>query len=140
MQQFLESRLLTAQPLETLGARVRLRLEAREHVTALRARVLELVQLRALLFFQLRERLVLGSQRAVELRQTLQVVLDELDLPGARAPEVAVVGEHPAGERGILLVQEQLERLLAADEVSGAQLHGERSEERRVGKECRSRW
>src|SRR5205807_7959707 len=42
------------------------------------------------------------------------------------APEVAVVGEHPAGERGILLVQEQLERLLAADEVSGAQLPGER--------------
>src|SRR5205823_1388323 len=67
-----------------------------------------------------------GSQLAVELRQTLQVVLDELDLPGARAAEVAVVGEHPAGERGVLLVQEQLERLLAANEVSGAQLPGER--------------
>src|SRR5256886_16798783 len=125
-QQFLESCLLTAQPLETLRARVRLLLEAREHVAALRARMLELVQLRALLFFQLRELLILGSQLAVEFRETLQVVLDELDLPGARAPKVAVVGEHAAGERGILLVQEQLERLLAADEVSGAQLPGER--------------
>src|SRR6267154_1034509 len=44
----------------------------------------------------------------------------------ACAPEVAVVGEHAAGECGILLVQEQLEGLLAADEISGAQLPGER--------------
>src|SRR5256885_12729410 len=36
------------------------------------------------------------------------------------------LGEHAAGECGILLVQEQLEGLLAADEISGAQLPGER--------------
>src|SRR5439155_16791653 len=125
-QQFLEPRLLTAQPLEILSARVRLRLEAREHVGALRARLLELVQSRALLLFQLRELLILGRELPVEFREAPQVVLDEPDLPGACAPEVAVVGEHAAGERGILLVQQQLEGLVAADEVSGTQLPGER--------------
>jgi len=54
-------------------------------VAALRACVLELVQLRALLFFQLRELLILGSQLPVEFREALQVVLDELDPPGACA-------------------------------------------------------
>src|SRR6185312_10776952 len=69
---------------------------------------------------------VLVGELLVELGEALHVVLDELDLAGARAAEVAVVGEHAPGERRVLLVEEQLERLLPADQVGGAHLPGER--------------
>ena len=51
---------------------------------------------------------------------------DEADLVGARTAEIAVVREHPPSARRVLLIEEQLQRLLAADEVCGAQLTGER--------------
>src|SRR5215813_11282086 len=93
-QQLLHARLLTAQPLEVLSARVRLDLEAREHVSAPLARLLEIQQLGALLLFQLRELLVRGGELVVELCEPPHVVLDEADLPGARPAEIAVVHEH----------------------------------------------
>ena len=46
--------------------------------------------------------------------------------PGARAAEIAVVDEHAPGERRVLLVEQQLQGLLAADEVGRAHLPGER--------------
>src|SRR5439155_1055750 len=98
-QQLLEPRLLGAQPLEILRPRVGLRLEAREHVAALDARELQLVQLCALLPLELGELLILGIELPLEFGNALDVLLDEPDLRGARAAEVAVVGEDAAGER-----------------------------------------
>ena len=50
-----------------------------------------------------------------------------MDLLGARTPEVAVVHEHATRARRVLLVEQQLQRLLAADQVGGAQLPGQGS-------------
>ncbi|MCW5571973.1 MAG: hypothetical protein KIT37_02975 [Steroidobacteraceae bacterium] len=52
---------------------------------------------------------------------------DARDAPSAGAAEVAVVREHAPGARGILLFQQQLQRLFAADHVGTAQLAGERA-------------
>jgi len=93
-------------------------------VAALDARELQLVQLCALLPLELGELLILGIELPLELGNALDVLLDQPDLRGARAAEVAVVGEDAAGERGVLLVEEQLQRLLPADGVGGAQLPG----------------
>src|SRR5262249_50855854 len=53
------------------------------------------------------------------------VALDEGDLTSAGPAEVAVVGKHAAGERGILLVEKELEGLLSPDEIGRAHLPGE---------------
>src|SRR5205823_12608254 len=111
-----------AQPRARADALERLR----KHVAALDARELQLVQLCALLPLELGELLILGIELPLELGNALDVLLDEPDLRGARAAEVAVVGEDAAGERGVLLVEEELQRLLPADGVGGAQLPGER--------------
>ena len=51
---------------------------------------------RALLLFQLREFLVLGLELHLQFGDALHVVLDELDLPGTRAPRRAGAGARQA--------------------------------------------
>ena len=124
--QLLEPRLLGAQTLEILSTAAGLGLEAHQHVVAPFARLLEIAEMRALLLLELGELGVLGLEFGIELGKPPHVVLDEADLTGSSPPEVAVVGEHAAGERRILLVEEELERFLSPDEVSRAHLPGER--------------
>src|SRR5262249_8224703 len=124
--ELLETRLLRPQPLEILRATAGLGLETHEHVAAPLARLLEIAQLRALLVLELRELRVLGLEFGIQLGEAVHVILDEMDLAGARAAEVAVVSEHAAGERRVFLVEEELEGLLPADEIGGAHLTCER--------------
>ena len=49
-----------------------------------------------------------------------------VDAPGARAAEIAVLGERAAEAGRVLLVQEQLELLLAPVYVGRTQLAGQR--------------
>ena len=69
---------------------------------------------------------LLAGELGVELADARHVLLDAPDLLGARTAEVAVVGEHASGARRVALVQQQLQRLLAADLLRRAQLRGER--------------
>src|SRR6185437_10825856 len=49
-----------------------------------------------------------------------------MNLTGARPAKVPVVGEHASGALRVLLIQQQLQRLLAPDHVSSADLPSER--------------
>ena len=51
--------------------------------------------------------------------------LDDGDLRGARATEVAVIGEHPTGFGRVALVQKHFDRFTLTDHVGGAQLRRE---------------
>ena len=95
-------------------------------MAALLARLFQGIELRVLLGLEIGELHVLGGKLRIELGEAAHVVLDQVDLAGARAPEVTVVDEHAPGERRILLVEEELQRLLAADQVGGAHLPGKR--------------
>src|SRR5579864_7322523 len=88
--------------------------------------LLQRPELAALLSFQLRELRVLSLQLHLQLPDALHVILDAPDLPGARVTEVAVVGEHAAGDLWVALVQQQLQRLLAPNQVRGPHLACER--------------
>ena len=61
----------------------------------------------------------------------LELVADPVDAPGARAAEIAVPGERAAKAGGVLLVQEQLELLLAPVYIRRAQFPGQRRALRR---------
>jgi len=77
------------------------------------------------------EALSFGGDLLAQQREVLELVADAADALGPRAAEVAVVGEHAAEGRGVLLVEQQLELLLAAVHVGRAQLAGERTAFRR---------
>jgi len=53
------------------------------------------------------------------------VLLDGVDLIGARAAEIAVITEHALRLRRVLLIEQQLERFGLPDHVRHAQLGGQ---------------
>ena len=107
------------------GARARFRLQARQHLAALRRAPLELA--RAPPAARLPARPAAPRRRPARCPAPRCAARgrDALDLLGPGAPEVAVVGEHAPGARRILLIQQELQRLFAADEIGGAELTGE---------------
>src|SRR5882672_7120868 len=121
-QQLLQSALLALQAFQVLRVRVGFGGQARQHLGAFRARLLQLGEVGALLPFQLRELGILRLQLLIERRDSLDIALDAVDLLGTRTPEVAVIDEHAARPLGVLLVQQQLQRLFAPDQVGGTQL------------------
>src|SRR6185437_165800 len=126
-EQRFEVALLLPQAPEPLRTGLGLRGDAGQNLHAMRAGLLQSRDLRLLVPGQPRELRVLRLQLTVELPDPLQIALDGRDPGGPRPAEVAVIDEHAARPRRILLVEQQLERLLAADEVGSPQLPGERA-------------
>src|SRR6185312_6855480 len=122
LQELLQPALLTLQTLEVLSVRVGFGCKARQHSRALLARLLELRKVRPLLFFQLGQLRVLSLQLLIERRDGHDIVLDAMNLLGTRTSEVAVVDEHASGPLGVLLIQQELQRLFAPDQIGRAQL------------------
>src|SRR3989449_11447261 len=79
-----------------------------------------------------RERFEVAPRRAARRRQLCEPALQLLGARERGVPSVAELGHAPESPR----------RVTADPDGDGAArgLRGERSEERRVGKECRSRW
>src|ERR1700730_14249947 len=75
--------------------------------------------------FELLQLCLFGGERLIQATDLAELGAHAGDLLGARAAEVAVGDEEAAGARRVLLIEEKPQRLLAADEVSGAQLAGE---------------
>ena len=68
---------------------------------------------------------VLGGELRVQLVETRYVRLDGVDLLRALPAKITVVDEHAPGAGGILLIQEQLQRLLVTYQISGPELSRE---------------
>jgi hypothetical protein len=108
-----------------LCARERCGVQTREHLLALVARMLELLQLQLLCRLERRQLALLLRKLAIELIQVLHLRLDPCDLAGACPTEIAVIGEQPAAVQRVLLVEQQFEWLLLPDHVGHAQLAGQ---------------
>ncbi len=100
-------------------------LEARKHLRAARACLLEARELGALALFQLRELGILSLELTVELLDAVNVCLDQADLAGAGPAKVTVVDKHAAGAGRVFLVEQQLQRLFAPNQIGRAQLPGQ---------------
>src|ERR1044072_126147 len=93
---------------------------------------------------------VLSEQNREKLRDILEAAAKSDAKPGTNDRKIAdyytsCMNEALAEERGLKPLQPELERIAAVEDVAGLQaeiahLRASRSEERRVGKECRSRW
>ena len=115
------------QPLQALRLRVGFRRQAREHHGALARACSSSVRSARCCFSSSASLASCACSSVIELGDGLHVVLDGMDLLRARPSEIAVVDEHPAGARRILLIEQQLQRLLMADQIGGAQLSGQRA-------------
>ena len=104
--QFLEAALLVLEALQFLGAILRLGFQRSQRLAAAIARGLQLGDLALLLRFQRREPFLFGGQLLIQRVEFRDVAVDRRDLAGARAAEVLVIREHPAGLCGVLLVEQ----------------------------------
>ena len=60
------------------------------------------------LAFELRKLRLFGIKRRVQARNLSELGRHALDLLGTRVAEIAVVDEHAAGVRWVLLIEQQL--------------------------------
>src|SRR5882672_354720 len=96
-QQPLEAPLLAAQARQARRARARLGLQARERTLALRPAVLQARELALPGVAQLEQGRFLLAELGIQCIDALDLLRDRVDLRGACAPEVAVIGVEPGG-------------------------------------------
>ena len=94
----------------------------------MRARLLrgaERVELLRLLGLECLQAFGFGHDLLAHRGQFHELLAYDTDALGTGAPEVAVPGQHATDLRRVLLVEQQLELLLAPVDVGGAQLAGQ---------------